>query len=127
MFDRVRVRPSPETEVAGVAGREGVVHGMTTVSATGVDVIGPIVDDTAIAVALQGAEDALWFSSELLELVDHNPGAEVTIAGSTAKLKREASGEWMEVRRKLPISEWPAWVRRFFRPVGSRTRSNRGA
>lgn len=126
MFDRVMIRTAPETEAAGIAGRQGVVHGITTVSVTAVEVIGDPIEDTAVAVSFEGGADAIWFSPNLVELVDHNPGTTLTFAGSSTALKREASGEWREVRRKLPLSERPAWVRRIFRRLlGGRFRTDK--
>ncbi|MEO8752620.1 MAG: hypothetical protein ABI624_08075 [Casimicrobiaceae bacterium] len=50
--DRVRVKESPETIAAGIAGMEGDVRGFTTPSITGITVIGGAPDDQAINVFL---------------------------------------------------------------------------
>jgi len=48
--DRIRVRATRHTEQEGIAGKTGIVHGFTTPSQTGVEVIGDSTDDYAIAV-----------------------------------------------------------------------------
>ena len=52
--DKVRLRATPATESRGIAGRTGIVHGFTTPSQTGVEVIGDFADDYAIAVMVEG-------------------------------------------------------------------------
>lgn len=49
--DRVKIRTAAETEAAGIAGRSGVVHGTTTVSVAGVEIIGSPTDDVALNIA----------------------------------------------------------------------------
>src|SRR5207247_998028 len=45
--DRVRIRAAAETLAAGMAGRTGVVFGITTVSVSGVELVGTPTEDTA--------------------------------------------------------------------------------
>jgi hypothetical protein len=94
--DRVRVRLSNATEKLGIAGQIGIVHGTTTPSVTGIEVIGTPSNDLAIAVALEGQTKQLWFAEELLEFVDHAAGTTAEIAGR--KLIRDERGEWREVK-----------------------------
>jgi hypothetical protein len=113
--DRVRIRQAAETQTAGIAGRMGVVHGVTTVSVTGVDVIGTPAEDTALNVKLDDSEEAVWLAPELIEFVDHDPGSTITILGVPKTLTRASSGEWVETPRTLAPREWPVWIRRIFR------------
>ena len=50
--DNVRVVETPLTTGLGLAGRVGQVYGETTPSVTGVDVVGDVSDDYAVAVQL---------------------------------------------------------------------------
>jgi hypothetical protein len=100
--DKVRVRPSPETEAHGLAGLCGQVYGETTPSVTGVSVIGRVTRDYALNVHFEGRAETLWFAPELLEFVDHAPGTEVRLDGVAKKWTRSASGEWIETREKRP-------------------------
>jgi hypothetical protein len=108
MFDNVRVRSAPETQVLGVAGQVGQVYGETTPSVTGVSVIGGSGRDYAINVHFKERTDTLWFDPKLLEFVDHAPGTTITI-GQKTRLRAE-SGEWMETAWAKTKKAW--W--RFF-------------
>ena len=92
--DNVRVRDTAATQAAGVAGLTGPVYGETTPSTTEVDVIGEVTNDYAINVHFEERGESLWFAPELLELVDHGAGAEITIDGVDKKWTRTESGEW---------------------------------
>ena len=94
--DNVRVRETPVTQAAGVAGLTGPVYGETTPSVTGVEVIGESDGDYAINVHFEERGEALWLAPDLLELVDHGVGAEITIDGVGKKWTRTESGEWEE-------------------------------
>jgi hypothetical protein len=90
--DNLRVASTPLTVSLGLAGLTGPVHGATTPSVTGVEVIGGAAADYAINVQLDG--QSLWFAPALLEFVDHAPGTEIVIGNK--RLVRSASGEWVE-------------------------------
>jgi hypothetical protein len=92
--DNVRVRTDPETTRLGVAGLKGQVYGETTPSITGVEVIGEVRDDYAINVVFEERSEDLWFSPELLEFVDHAPGA--TLGSGARRWTRNTTGEWIE-------------------------------
>jgi hypothetical protein len=94
--DNVRVRQTPETTPLGLAGETGQVQGVTTPSVTGVDVVGGVHDDCAIAVELLGRGPAIWFSPELLEFIDHAPGTVITLNGVAKKWTRTSDGTWIE-------------------------------
>lgn len=96
--DKVRIRREKATESKSIAGQTGIVHGKTTPSVTGVEVIGDASEDYAIAVMLEGHTKALWFAENLLEFVDHQPGMTMNVAGRT--LVRDEHGEWREVKPK---------------------------
>jgi hypothetical protein len=93
--DNVRVRATPETAARGLADATGQVQGVTTPSVTNVDVVGGSAEDCAFAVELQG-RGAIWFSPNVLEVVDHAPGTEITIKGVAKKWTRAVDGSWIE-------------------------------
>ena len=111
--DNVRVYRTPETEILGVAGSVGQVYGNTTPSVTGVSVVGDSSGDYALNVHLQGREDTIWFAPQLLELVDHAPGTEISIG--EISLVRGADGNWVEASSETPPLEdkpkrqWRFW------------------
>ena len=94
--DNVRVKETPVTEQAGVAGLAGNVHGETRPSVTNVDVIGEAKEDFALNVFFENRNESLWFAPELLDLVDHAPGTEITIKGIDKKWVRREDGKWDE-------------------------------
>jgi len=93
--DNVRVRTTPETAAAGLAGLNGQVYGETTPSVTGVEVIGEVDRDYAVNVFFTARNEGFWFAPQLLEFVDHGPGTVIEIAGK--KAVRSATGEWKTV------------------------------
>lgn len=94
MFDSARVRSTLFTEAAGYAGAEGTIFGVTTVSVTGVEVIGEPEDDTAINVDFDGRLPAAWFQPSLIEVTGQ---PEATIEIGPARLHRSADRAWHEV------------------------------
>ena len=76
--DNARIRSSAETERSGHAGRTGTFYGFTTPSATGIAFVGATPMDLAYNIGFDGNQDE-WFAPELIELVDHAPGSEMTI------------------------------------------------
>jgi len=94
--DNVRVRVTPLTEELELAGLVGQVYGETTPSVTGVEVIGDVKEDYAINVFFDDRKESYWFVAELLELIDHAPGTEITLDGVPKKWVRTASGDWDE-------------------------------
>lgn len=94
--DNVRIRHSPETESIGLAGLVGNVHGQTTPSVTGVEVIGELSSDYAINVFFDDRDESFWFAPALVEFVDHAPGTEITVDGVPKKWVRAETGEWIE-------------------------------
>jgi len=94
--DNVRVRVTPATERAGVAGLVGQVYGETTPSLTNVEVIGELESDFALNVHFEQLPESLWLAPALLELVDHAPGTEIRLDGVNKRWTRTAEGEWVE-------------------------------
>ena len=109
--DTVRVRASEETVRLGLAGREGSVTGETTPSVTGLPVIGVLQSDYALAVHFGDGRDAVWFTPELLEFVDHAAGATITIDGVNVKIIRNADGSWREEPFDNPRKRQKRWWR----------------
>lgn len=107
--DNVRIRATKETEDAGVAGLEGQVHGETTPSVTGVFVIGAGADDHALHVHFEGRSETLWFAPELVEFLDHAPGAEIRLTGVDKKWTRTKDGAWQEESSARTKPWWKFW------------------
>jgi hypothetical protein len=95
--DTVRIRTTVETESLGLAGRTGLVYGFTTPSDTGVQVVGSVAKDIALSVKIDGKDEPLWLDPDLVEFVDHTPGATVRIGHRSCM--RGADGEWNEDTR----------------------------
>jgi hypothetical protein len=94
--DNVRIRNRPVTEDAGVVGLCGVVYGMTTPSHTGVAIIGSLKEDYAINVYFAARGESLWFAPDLIEVINHGAGTEITLDGVDKKWIRRADGGWDE-------------------------------
>ena len=92
--DRVRIRSSVVTEELGLAQTTGIVHGETTPSVTGVTVIGESNENRAVHVFFEDRNEGFWFAPDLVEFMDHAPGARLTVAGK--KWVRAATGDWEE-------------------------------
>jgi hypothetical protein len=105
--DRVRIKTSPDTTSAGVAGLEGDVYGFTTPSVTGVTVIGGSPDDRALNVSIEG-HGALWFRPDLVETLHSNAGLEIRVGN--VKATRNSDGSWSESN-----TETPGWLNRLKR------------
>ena len=101
--DNVKVRETPITQAAGIAGLVGNVYGFTTPSMTKVEVIGELKEDFAFNVFFEERDEAFWLAPDLLEFVDHAAGTEIIIDGSDKKWVRNESGEWEAIR----LSERP--------------------
>ena len=94
--DNVRMVPSEETTASGHAGRIGPCWGFTTPSVTGVAVVGGAPDDIALNVHFEDeAIGDAWFRPDLVQFVDHAPGARIKVGDS--ELVRDADGEWHTV------------------------------
>ena len=107
--DNVRVRSTPETESAGLAGLRGQVYGCTTPSQTGVEVVGELKNDYAVNVFFAASDEAYWLAPELLEFVDHAAGTEISLAGVAKKWVRTESGEWLESETGDPPQARRPW------------------
>lgn len=102
MFDAARIRSTLTTEEAGYAGAEGTVYGITTVSITGVVVIGEPEEDVAVNVDFDERPPSAWFQPSLVE-VTGKPASTLTIGES--RLEREDDGDWRVVRKPW----WRFW------------------
>jgi hypothetical protein len=111
--DNVRIRSTPLTQQLRLADLVGNVHGETTPSVTGIQVIGNSAEDHAIHVFFDDRKEGFWFAPELLEFVDHAPGTEVTIGGVSKKWIRSATGKWVEIgtasQKQARRSWWKFW------------------
>lgn len=91
--DKVRIAEAEETVASGHAGLVGDCFGMTTPSATDVDLIGDAIDDVALNVNFgsEGIPDA-WFAPELVLLVEHPEGARAVVG--TQAFVMDSTGDW---------------------------------
>lgn len=99
-MDNVRVRATPLTAERGLAGRIGQVCGETVPSGGNIDaakVFGELTRDYALNVRFKDPDESHWFAPELLELVNHGAGTEISIAGK--KWRRSESGQWLELKK----------------------------
>ncbi len=94
--DKVRVRGTPATEAAGLAGLVGDVYGETTPSVTGVQIVGDLKEDYAVNVHFDQRDGEFWSNPDDLEFVDHAPGTTITLKGVDKKCVRTESGDWEE-------------------------------
>lgn len=110
--DNVRIRSSVETDSRGLAGLAGQVHGQTTPSVTGVEVIGEVDSDYAINVYFEDRAESFWFAPSLVEFIDHAPGTEVTLDGVPKKWVRTETGEWREEPTETNSTKrwWRFWT-----------------
>jgi hypothetical protein len=95
--DNVRIRRTPETERLGIADAIGNVYGETTPSESQVEVIGEPRSDHAFHVYFDSLQKSYWLTPGMLEFVDHAPGTEVHVHGTSFKSVRQRDGSWKEV------------------------------
>ena len=109
--DNVRIHRTADTECIGVAEMIGNVYGETTPSVTKVEVIGQLQSDYALNVYFDTLRVSHWFAPQLLEFVNHAPGTEIHVHGSSFKSVRQRDGTWKDV----PIGTVrDSWFRRLF-------------
>ncbi len=92
--DRVRIKETPETEAAGIAGLEGDIYGITMPSVTNVEVIGGAPKDCALNVLLENRKATVWVRPDLVEVLHHNPGMEIVLG--KVRTVRQADGSWIK-------------------------------
>ncbi len=102
--DHVRVRSAPETEEAGLAGREGSVYGVTTPSLIDVHVVGTPIEDSAVNVYFEDLGQDHWLAPHLIEFLDYAPGTEITVGDKS--FVRTEDGGWQGRREKR---WWQFW------------------
>jgi hypothetical protein len=93
--DNVKIVRSELTANLGHADRSGVFYGFTTPSVTGVAVVGEMTDDLAFVVGFDD-DTEVWFSPDLVELVDHAPGIRSTV-GDQEFVKGD-DGDWVPLK-----------------------------
>lgn len=114
--DRVRIKTSPETMAAELAGLEGDVHGFTTPSATGVTVVGGAPDDRALNVFVESRNTDFWLRPDLIEFLHFNAGSEIVV-GNVRSI-RQADGSWLETRMNSLNESRPglfSFIKRYFK------------
>ncbi len=109
--DNVRILRTPETELLGLAETIGNVYGETTPSSTRVKVIGELATDYALNVYFDAIDKFYWFAPHMLEFVNHAPGTEVYVHGTSFKSVHQRDGSW----KKVPLeSGGKSWIARLF-------------
>ena len=91
MGDNVRMRDTELTRALGIAGKSGTIYGETKPSTSGVEVVGDLSEDFAVAVNFEDL-GSLWFPAEQVEFVDHSPGTNIRIGD--LEYIRDAEGRW---------------------------------
>lgn len=92
MGDNVRMRDTGLTRALGVAGKSGTIDGETKPSVSGVEVLGQLSEDYAVAVFFNDLALTFWFPADLVEFVDHAAGLTIRIGDS--EYIRDADGHW---------------------------------
>jgi hypothetical protein len=105
--DNVCIVDTPITCEKGFAGERGVVYGVTTPSAMGIEFIGTSAQDVALNIHFASRNESFWFAPELVQLVDHGAGTEVTLNGVNKKWVRRQDGGWDE--RSFASVKRPWW------------------
>jgi len=112
--DTVRVRDASATQKAGLVGLTGSVYGLTAPSSSNVEVIGELIEDYAINVFFEELKEGFWFTSDLLEFIDHSPGMEMGVGGKT--WVRTDDGGWEETTNNVENkSFWERIIRPLFK------------
>jgi glutathione S-transferase len=104
--DNVRILRTDETERLGIVEMIGNVYGETTPSESKVEVIGKLQSDYALKVYFETLQLSYWFAPQLLEFVNHAPGTEILVHGSSFKSVRQPDGTWKDI----PIDQADASV-----------------
>jgi hypothetical protein len=105
--DNVKIRKSQETDQLGLSGKFGQVSGVTTPSATDVDVIGQTKEGFALNVTIESEGTQYWFAPHLLEFVDHAEGT--TLQVGNIRAIRQADGSWQETVITPKKKWWHFW------------------
>ena len=101
--DIVRIKQTPDTLQAEIAGLEGTVYGFTTPSATGVTTVGSLAEDFALSVHIDSLGQAFWLDPSSIELVERPETMEFSVAGKTIRVTQR-DGEYEE--EILPSRPW---------------------
>ena len=104
--DNVRIRRTAETERLGVAEMIGNVYGEIAPSEATIQVIGELTSDYALNVYFEKLDTSYWFAPHMLEFVDHAPGTEVFVHGSSYKSVHQRDGTWKQVPLHPERQSW---------------------
>jgi hypothetical protein len=107
--DNVRIHRTAETERLGIADMIGNVYGETTPSESKVRVIGRPEVDYALNVYFDTLDSSYWLAPQLLEFVNHAPGTEIHVHGSTFKSVRQPDGSWKDMSVN-PVRQPRPWI-----------------
>jgi hypothetical protein len=91
---RAKILPHAATDRLGLTGREGIIHGWTTPSSTGVEVVGEPTEDYAVAVFFEELDEEYWFDEGIVEIIDNGAGTVISLDGSSLEYVLDESGEW---------------------------------
>ena len=104
-FDHVRVVENEHTRLAGIANQEGVVHGFTTPSVTGLASIGPLREDFAWNVYIESLGADFWLDPSSIVFVSRPESITITVGGETITYKSDMDLEYVEPRKPW----WKFW------------------
>ncbi|MBL0270072.1 MAG: hypothetical protein IPP99_15765 [Chitinophagaceae bacterium] len=109
--DKVKFLDNEITRTAGVAGLNGTCLGYTTPSVTKIAFIGKTQSDYAISIEIEGTDQIIWTTQDLVEFISHGEGMVIEIGNKRAT--RNADGSWKEELID-PANEKSSWLKRIF-------------
>jgi hypothetical protein len=109
--DNIRIKDTRLTRKRGIANKQGVVYGETIPSVTGIEAIGEASGGLALNVHLADGDESLWLAPELIEIIDHAIGTEITLDGVNKRWVRRSDGGWDEFA-SVPAKRvwWKFWA-----------------
>jgi hypothetical protein len=98
--NKVMIKSSPETIDKGLAGKIGKIFGETTPSMMDFEIIGELKEDYALGVYFEDIKQQIWFSEDLIELLDNGSGTEISLNGIDKKWIKDPNGKWVTIITK---------------------------
>lgn len=95
-FDNVRVVENEHTLQAGIANQEGVVHGWTTPSVTGLASVGPLREDFAWNVYIEHLDQGFWLDPSFIAFVSRPEKISITVGDETVTYESDMTLEYVE-------------------------------
>ena len=105
--DIVRIRHTPDTIQAGIAGLDGTVFGFTAPSASGVAIVGSLADDFAMNVHVDSLDEGFWLDPSAIELLERPETMEFSVAGKKIRVTQKDGNYKEEIVTQRPW--WRFW------------------